>query len=215
MSLTTRISDLATRIATEFKTVKTLATGNTTGSLTGLATTVKTSLLAAINELKTLIDGKQTSLGYTPENVANKGAANGYASLDGTGKVPAAQLPAFVDDVLEFANLAAFPVTGSSGLLYVAIDTNIVYRWSGTGYVATNGALALGETSSTAYRGDRGKIAYDHSLIVTGNPHAVTFAQLGAKPTTIAGFGITDAYTKAEIGTPETDFAAGFVSALV
>lgn len=214
MSLTSRISDLATRIAAEFKTVKTIATGTTNGSLTGLATTVKTSLLAAINELKGLVDGKQANLGYTPENAANKGAANGYASLDGTGKVPAAQLPAFVDDVLEFANLAAFPATGSSGLLYIAIDTNIVYRWSGTGYVATNGALALGITSSTAFRGDYGQIAYLHSS-ATNNPHGVTWAQLVAKPTTIATFGITDAYTKAEIGTPETDFAAGFVSSLI
>lgn len=69
------------------------------------------------------------------EQVANKGAANGYASLDSGGKVPSAQLPSFVDDVLEFANLAAFPGTGTAGVIYVALDTNKTWRWSGSAYV--------------------------------------------------------------------------------
>ena len=51
------------------------------------------------------------------------------------GKVPAAQLPSYVDDVLEYANLAAFPTTGESGKIYVALDTNLTYRWSGSVYV--------------------------------------------------------------------------------
>ena len=68
--------------------------------------------------------------------------ANGVASLDATGKVPAAQLPSYVDDVLEFSNMAAFPGTGSSGTLYVALDTNKVYRWSGSAYIyITSGAV--------------------------------------------------------------------------
>lgn len=81
-----------------------------------------------------------TALGYTPENPANKGAANGYASLDGTGKVPSSQLPAFVDDVLEYANLASFPGTGTSGIIYVAADTSKAYRWSGSTYVEISGS---------------------------------------------------------------------------
>jgi hypothetical protein len=215
-TLTQRVTDLATRVATEFKTVKSKISGNTSGDLSGLTTTVKTSILAAINELVTTLAGKQNSLGFTPENTANKGSANGYASLDETGKVPAAQLPAYVDDVLEFANLAAFPATGSTGIIYVAMDTNMSYRWTGSAYVSMNGALALGETSATAYRGDRGKAAYDHSQIADGsNPHGTTFANLAAKPTTVEGFGLTDVYTKTEIGTPDTDFVATFNAALV
>lgn len=214
MSLKTRIEELATRIATELKSVKSKVSGNNSGDLSGLNTAVKTSILAAINELVSSVAGKQSSLGFTPENLANKGAANGYASLDGTGKVPANQLPAFVDDILEFINLAAFPTNGTSGILYVAIDENKTYRWSGTGYVATNGALALGETSATAHRGDHGKTAFDHSQ-ETGNPHGVTFANLGSKPTTIEGFGISDAYSKTEIGNPDTNFVAVFESALL
>ena len=51
------------------------------------------------------------------------------------GKVPVTQLPSYVDDVLEFANLAAFPTTGETGKIYVALDTNFTYRWSGSVYV--------------------------------------------------------------------------------
>ena len=94
------------------------------------------------------------------------------------GKVPASQLPAYVDDVLEFANLSYFPATGESGKIYIAIDTNLTYRWGGSSYVVMSSSLALGETSSTAYRGDRGKIAYDHSQ-VTGNPHGTTKSDVG------------------------------------
>lgn len=90
------------------------------------------------------------------------------------GKVPASQLPSYVSDVAEYANLAAFPATGESAKIYVAKDTNKTYRWSGTGYVEISASLALGETSATAYRGDRGKIAYEHSQ--NGDVH-VTAAQ--------------------------------------
>lgn len=79
------------------------------------------------------------------------------------GKVPTSQLPAFVDDVLEYANLAAFPTAGESGKIYVAQDTNKTYRWSGTAYVEISSTIALGETAATAYRGDRGATAYTHS----------------------------------------------------
>ena len=81
-------------------------------------------------------------LGFTPENIANKGQANGYASLGADGLVPSNQLPSFVDDVLEFANLAAFPAVGEQGKIYVALDTNKTYRWSGSTYIyITSGAV--------------------------------------------------------------------------
>lgn len=92
-----------------------------------------------------------------------KGAANGVAELDSTGKVPSSQLPSYVDDVLEYNSTSAFPSTGEAGKIYVAKDTNKTYRWSGSAYVEISPSLALGETSSTAYRGDRGKTAYDHA----------------------------------------------------
>ena len=76
-----------------------------------------------------------TALGYTPENAANKGIANGYASLDGGGLVPSTQLPSYVDDVLEYTNLAGFPATGVTGKIYVDLATNKIYRWSGSTYI--------------------------------------------------------------------------------
>lgn len=103
--------------------------------------------------------------------------ASRFASLV-DGKVPASQLPSYVDDVLEYANTAAFPATGEAGKIYVAMDTNKVYRWSGSAYVEISASLALGETSSTAYRGDRGKTAYDHSQ-ATGNPHSTSKSDVG------------------------------------
>ena len=103
------------------------------------------------------------ALGYTPVDSANLGQANGIATLDSTGKVPSSQLPAFVDDVLEFATRSDFPATGESGKIYVALDTNLTYRWSGSTYVEISQSIALGETHSSAYYGDYGKVAYDHA----------------------------------------------------
>ena len=96
-------------------------------------------------------------------DATEKGAANGVAELDSTGKVPSAQLPSFVDDVIEAANYAALPATGEAGKIYVTLDDNKTYRWGGSTYVEISESLALGETSTTAFRGDYGKAAYDHA----------------------------------------------------
>lgn len=90
-----------------------------------------------------------------------KGKANGLASLDDSGKVPSTQLPSYVDDVLEFDQLDQLPKPGESGKIYVVTSTNLQYRWSGTDYVEISKSLALGETSSTAYPGDKGKATTD------------------------------------------------------
>ena len=90
------------------------------------------------------------------------------------GLIPDSQLPDYVDDVLSFPDLVSFPSLGEYGKIYIAEDVNKTYRWGGISYVEIGGGgVALGETSSTAYRGDRGKIAYDHSLS-QGNPHSTT-----------------------------------------
>jgi hypothetical protein len=71
------------------------------------------------------------------------GVPGGVATLDSvTGTIPSAQLPSYVDDVLEFANLATFPATGEQGKIYVALDSNKTYRWSGSVYIfITSGAV--------------------------------------------------------------------------
>lgn len=80
-------------------------------------------------------------LNYTPENAANKGKANGYASLGADGKVPADQLPSYVDDVLEFASKTNFPSTGEKGKIYVDLSTENIFRWSGSAYVEISPSL--------------------------------------------------------------------------
>ncbi len=79
-----------------------------------------------------------------------------FPKLSG-GLIPSSYLPSYVDDVIEAANVASFPTTGESGKIYVALNTNLTYRWSGTTYVEISPSLALGETSTTAYAGDKGK----------------------------------------------------------
>ena len=158
---------------------------------------------------KPVSTAQQTALDLKA-NLSLKGADNGLAELDGNGTVPAAQLPSYVDDVVEYANLAAFPGTGESGKIYVALDTLLTYRWSGSAYVEISQSLALGETSTTAYRGDRGKTAFDHTSL-TNNPHSVTAAQVGLgncdntsdanKPVSTAGQTALD--LKANIAAPD------------
>lgn len=93
--------------------------------------------------------------------ISTKGQPGGLAELDSTGKVPAAQLPSYVDDVLEFSTKDQFPQTGETGKIYVSKDTNLTYRWTGTQYLEISQSLALGETPSTAYSGDKGKVNRD------------------------------------------------------
>ena len=127
---------------------------------------------------RTAWNNKQNALGFTPEKASNKSKANGYASLDANGKVPASELPSYVDDVVEAKTLADLPTTGETGKIYVTTNDNKTHRWSGTAYAEISASLALGTTSSTAYRGDLGNTAYTHSK-ATGNPHGTTKAQIG------------------------------------
>lgn len=92
------------------------------------------------------------------------GKPNGIATLDDNCKVPASQLPSYVDDVIEgkFINTRFYDVnnnilTPESGKIYLEVDTNKTYRWSGSQYVSISSSIALGETSATAYAGDKGK----------------------------------------------------------
>lgn len=114
------------------------------------------------SEINTQLGISDDSLHKELTNFKNtKGKANGLASLDDSGKVPSTQLPSYVDDVLEFTQLDQLPNPGESGKIYVVTSTNLQYRWSGSDYVEISKSLALGETSSTAYPGDKGKATTD------------------------------------------------------
>lgn len=106
---------------------------------------------------------------YVP--MSSVGVASGVAPLDADGKVSAQFLPSYVDDVLEgtYVNTTTFndkdgtPYVGETGKIYVDINTNTTYRWSGTVFARISEGVTLGTTASTAFRGDQGKAAYDHS----------------------------------------------------
>lgn len=180
---------------------KTLASGTQDGLLSSEYFLKLQNLdgdLEAKVDKTTTVNGKALSddITLTAEDVGaipatQKGSANGVASLDSDGKVPSAQLPSYVDDVVEgYLNAGQFyvesshttQITAESGKIYVDITDgkNITYRWSGTAYVEISKSIALGETSGTAYRGDRGKIAYEHSQ----EPHARADATKTEKSTT-------------------------------
>lgn len=158
-----------------------------------------------------LMGKNYTALNNKVNGLGTKGAANGLASLDGSGKVPSSQLPSYVDDVVEFNSIPisnpgdAFEdgdapegstivfvkdtgcfiaqndssiysswsgcesfgtktengVKPDGGKIYVTTQNNKTWRWSGSAMVEISASLALGETSATAYAGDKGKANRD------------------------------------------------------
>jgi hypothetical protein len=203
------------------------ATVATSGSYVDL-TNKPTLFSGSYNDLTnkpSLFDGAFSSLIGTPTTVAGYGitdavasssigAANGIASLDGSGKVPSSQLPSYVDDVLEYDDQASFPVTGSTGVIYVAKDVEKIYRWSGSTYVEISSggsASSLATARTIQATGDATwSVTFDGSENVSA---ALTLANSGAtagtyksvtvdakgrvtagtNPTTLSDYGITDA----------------------
>lgn len=139
---------------------------------------------------------------------SEKGVANGVATLDASGLVPSTQLPSYVDDVLEFATLSVFPTTGVIGKIYVDLATNKTYRWSGTAYIyITSGAVdsVAGKTGVVSLvKADVGLGNVDNTSDLNKPISTATQTALNGKAdkaTTLSGYGITDAYTKTEVGT--------------
>lgn len=152
-----------------------------------------------------------------------------------SGTISSSNLPSYVDDVLEYTTKANFPKEGEKGKIYVDVTTNLTYRWSGTAYIEISPSLALGTTSATAYRGDYGKIAYDHSQ-TTGNPHKTTASDIGLgnvgnfkAVSTVASQGLSDTektnaranigagtgtYSKPSTGIPKSDLASAVQTSL-
>ena len=147
-----------------------------------------------------------TALGFTPENVANKGIANGYASLNEDGKVPSSQLPSYVDDVIEVSSFGTLPTTGETGKIYITLDTNKIYRWSGSVYVEVSSSAAVwggitgtlsaqtdlqnalnakentitAGTTAQYYRGDKSFQTLDTSVVPEGSNLYFTDARVNA-----------------------------------
>jgi len=139
------------------------------------------------------------------------GAPNGVAPLDGSSKIPAANLPSYVDDVLMYANLAAFPVSGGTGIIYVAEDTGVCYRWTGASYLkisdddvlefANLAAFPVSGSGATLY------IAADTGLLYRWDGAAYVSMGLSAIPTmtmlgnNTGGSAVPTALSKANVQT--------------
>lgn len=115
--------------------------------------TVALAAYVTTTQMNTAINNKVKD--YIP--LSQKGVANGVVPLDGNALISSLYLPSYVDDVLEFDSISAFPTTGERGKIYVALDSNLTYRWTGSQYTEISKSLALGETSETAYPGNKGK----------------------------------------------------------
>ena len=135
---------------------------------------------------KIQVGGSTYDIGVLATNI------NGTIPANNLPTIPASKLPSYVDDVIEgdldsgiFYETKAEDgtysnqITGESGKIYIDLNENKTYRWSGTVFAIVSETLALGETSTTAYQGDKGKIAYDHSQITNGNPHGITKSTIG------------------------------------
>lgn len=174
--------------------------------------------------------GLNTELGQK-EVASNKGIANGYASLDAAGKVPSAQLPSYVDDVVEVANFASLPGTGETGKIYVTVDTNKTYRWAGSSYIeisaspGSTDSLAEGSTNlyftqarARASISASGSLSYNSSTGVMSFTDAVTSVagRTGAVTLTSSDVGLgnvenkSSATIRGEITSSNVTTALGF-----
>lgn len=201
-----------------------------------------TTSVSGLVQLSSSTSSTSTTLAATPSAVKSaydlaagaipltqKGAANGVATLDSSGLIPTNQLPSYVDDVLEFANLAGFPATGETGKIYVALDTNKTYRWSGSAYVWINSIAGNADTATKlitartiAATGDATwSVSFDGSanasaaltLASSGVSPGTYFSTTvnskglvtaGSNPTTLSGFGITDGVSSTANSLPVT-----------
>lgn len=150
------------------------------------------------------------------EYTGNKGAANGYAALDSSGLVPSSQLPSFVDDIVEGANLATFPATGETGKIYTALDTNKVYRWGGSSYTeispspGSTDAVPEGSTNLyyTAARADGRISAAVGSTVQAYSATLTTYAGKTAPTGTVVGTTDTQALTNKDLSGAGNTFPA-------
>lgn len=201
------VSDITSNLSVS-KTITALS--ESAGKISATASNIQIAQ-SQVTDLPTALNNKlETSL---------KGAASGLAELDANGHVPAAQLPSYVDDILE-GTLGAFPTPGETGKIYVDTATNTSYRWSGSQYTKVASDLSLGETSSTAYRGDYGAAAYTHAVTnkgsaytsglykITTNSEGHVTSATAVEKSDITALGV---YEKPSTGIPASDIAEGVI----
>ena len=155
---------------------------NVTAASVGAAAASHSHTKSQITDFPTSMPASDVKAWAKADTKPSYGFSEITGSLDVSklsGVIDSSHLPSYVDDVVEYTSSSTFPTKGEAGKIYVDLTTNKIYRWSGSAYVIISETIALGETSSSAYRGDRGKIAYDHSQVTSGNPHKVTKSDVG------------------------------------
>lgn len=150
-TLEQRLAELITQLGTDYKNQQ--ADIDALGAPPSTASTSVSGISELADDTEALAMSAADRV-VTPHNLgAIVNVNNGLVKLDSSGKVGSAQLPSFVDDVLEYANTAAFPGTGVAGVIYVALDTNKTYRWGGSSYTeispspGTTDSLTEGSTN--------------------------------------------------------------------
>ncbi len=186
-----------------------------TNQVNGLIDTrVNKSFVDALNVDADTLDGVNST---SFEQISNKNQNGGYAGLDSAGKVATAQLPSYVDDVEEYANFAAFPGTGETGKIYIAIDTGDVYRWSGSAYVQINDAVTSADQATKLATARNialtGPITGTASFDGTANANISTSLDISSKSTSDLSEGSNKYYTDARVQTKIDANSAGFITA--
>ena len=180
------LAGVKSKIQTQIDNVSTAATNAKTAA-DNAQSTANTAKSNAATAQSTANSAKAIAEAAIP--ATQKGANGGVAPLNSSGLIDSSYLPSYVDDVIEgYLSNGKFykesghttEITGESGKIYVDLTSLKTYRYTGSAFVVISETIALGETSSTAYRGDRGKIAYEHSQAT----HARTDATKTAKSNT-------------------------------
>lgn len=175
-----------------------------------MATTGHESEIIRVDGLMAALQQYKTSISDTKLNSSLKGAANGLAELDSNGKVPASQLPSFVDDVIEGylyngkfykESTHTTEITGEGGKIYTDLPTDKTYRWSGSAYTQIKGDLVIGTTAGTAADG---KVVADHKADTTIHITAAERTAWNAK----------GSYSKPSGGIPKSDLSSAVQTSL-
>lgn len=211
MSLSVRLSDLTTRVATEFKAIRVLISGSGTGDVSGLTTTA-TNLVGAINEVADAVGAASGIDDGTVSTTTTWSSDKIDTELDTkadlvAGKVPSGQLPSFVDDVEEAANFAALPGTGEASKIYVTLDNNKTYRWGGSAYVEISASPG---TTDSLTEGSTNKYFTDARAKAAAVADSITDAVTDVAPSQNAVF---DALASKQASDAELSAIAGLTSA--
>jgi predicted nucleic acid-binding Zn-ribbon protein len=165
----TTLSNLNSQVSKNTSSISTLTEGvsevkDTASSLSTQIANVKTdfdSKIGTVNTGLNSVSNRVTNLESQASDLASRtttieGKLPKKADLGDNGLVLSSQLPSYVDAIVEEKSLSEFPIPGETEKIYVALDTNLTYRWGGSGYVEISKSLAIGTAKGTAYDGAAG-----------------------------------------------------------